>query len=60
MDKYDTVSPFIKEVRDINGSVYHVKDNEVIQEFFTLQEAKEFVRYIQNPKAYISKLGVAK
>jgi len=60
MDKYNTISPFIKEVRNINGNVYHVKDNEVIQEFFTLQEAKEFVRYIQNPKAYISKLGVVK
>ncbi len=56
--KYDTDSPFIKEVKNAYGNVYHVKDDGVIQEFNTLKDAKEFVRYIQNPKEYISKMGV--
>ena len=56
--KYDTINPFIKEVRNLNGSVYHVKDNEIIQEFLTLNEAKEFVKYIQNPKAYLNIKGI--
>ena len=57
--KYDTINPFIKEVKDINGSVYHVKDNGIIQEFGTYKEAEEYFRYIQNPKSYIADiLGV--
>ena len=56
--KYDTINPFIKEVRNISESVYHVKDNGIIQEFLTLNEAKEFVKYIQNPKAYLNIKGV--
>ncbi len=31
--KYDTDSPFIKEVKNAYGNVYHVKDDGVIQEF---------------------------
>lgn len=51
----------IKKLKTKTGLVvYQVEDCGIIQEFRTLQEAKEFVRYIQNPKAYISKLGVVK
>ena len=56
--KYDTDNPFIKEVKNTYGNVYHVKDGGVIQEFNTLKDAKEFVSYIQNPKEYMSKRGV--
>ena len=56
----------IKKLKTQTGLVvYRVEDCGIIQEFRTLLEAKEFVKYINNPKAYISKmymviLGVAK
>jgi hypothetical protein len=39
----------IKKLKTKTGLVvYHVEDCGIIQEFRTLLEAKEFVRYIQN------------
>jgi hypothetical protein len=44
----------IKKLKTKTGLVvYRVEDCGIIQEFRTLLEAKEFVRYIQNPKAYM-------
>jgi hypothetical protein len=44
----------IKKVKTQTGLiVYHVEDCGIIQEFRTLLEAKEFVKYINNPKAYM-------